>query len=125
MDQERHLSTSKLFGLWAGDELHSWERAVGATVTHLSRGKGQVTGVSRAPGGVAIHVQYLGAAHDHAPWEFRTELTAMTLPDGLTREQLIPPVKTQRLDRERETRLASEAARASREWRDRSSIEAG
>jgi hypothetical protein len=106
MDDERRLSTSKLFASWAGEDFHSWQQAVGASVTHLSRGSGQVTSVSQEAGIVSVHVRYLRADRSHPLWEFRTELTNMTLPEGLTRDDLIPTVKAQRLLKEQEKRTA-------------------
>jgi hypothetical protein len=109
MDEERRLSTSKLFAGWAGDDVHSWEQAVGASVTHLSRGDGQVTNVSQEAGIIAVHVQYARDSRRHALWEFRTELRDMTLPEGLTRADLIPRAKARRLRRE-QARRAEHAA---------------
>jgi hypothetical protein len=120
MDEERRLSTSKLFAGWAGDDFPSWEQAVGASVTHLSRGDGQVTNVSSEAGIIAVHVQYARDSRRHALWEFRTELTNMTLPEGLTRTDLIPTAKARRLRREQERRAARAAFATNRRRRHRS-----
>jgi hypothetical protein len=106
MDEERRLSTSKLFANWAGEDFPSWQQAIGASVTHLSRGNGHVTDVSREAGIISVHVQYLRDSRSHALWEFRTELTTMTLPAGLAREDLIPTVRARRLLQEEEKRTA-------------------
>ena len=110
MDEERRLSTPKLFASWAGEDLHCWQQAIGASVTHLSRGVGQVTDVSLEAGSITVTVRYLLAERRHALWEFRTELTHMTLPEGLTRDDLIPMAKVQRLRREQEQRAELDAA---------------
>jgi hypothetical protein len=104
LDDERRLSTSKLFASWAGEDFHSWQQAVGAAVTHLSRGTGHVINVSQEAGVVSVNVRYLRADRSHPLWEFRTELTTMTLPNGLTRDDLIPTVKARRLLKEQEKR---------------------
>ena len=106
MDDERRLANSNLFASWAGDDFASWERAVGASVTHLSRGTGQVTGVTRDGGVISIHVQYGRSEYVHALWEFRTELISMTYPAGVTREELSEPVRARRLRHEETTRTA-------------------
>src|SRR5215207_6743576 len=106
MDDERRLSNSQLFARWAGEDFASWERATGASVTHLSRGVGQVTGVSRDAGIITINVQYDRSARGLALWEFRTELIGMTYPAGLTRDELSPPVKARRLLQEEAARTA-------------------
>ena len=97
MDIEHRLSNSQLFARWAGEDFPSWERATGASVTHLSRGVGRVTSVSQDAGIISINVQYDRSARGHALWEFRTELIGMTYPEGLTRDELSPPVKARRL----------------------------
>lgn len=108
MDDERRLSNSQLFARWAGEDIASWQRATGASVTHLSRGVGQVTSVSQDAGIISVNVQYERSARGLALWEFRTELIAMTYPVGVTRDELSPPVKARRL-------LQEQAARAQRE----------
>ena len=97
MNDEHRLSTPKLFAKWAGANFASWRQAIGASVTHMSRGDGHVTAVSREAGVVSIHVHYAQAEREHPLWEFRTEFMQMTLPNGLTRDDLIPTVKAQRL----------------------------
>ena len=97
MNDEHRLSIPKLFAKWAGEDFDSWRQAIGASVTHLSRGDGHVTAVSREGGAISIHVHYAHAEREHPLWEFRTEFTQMTLPHGLTRDELIPTVKAQRL----------------------------
>lgn len=124
VDEERRLSTSKLFAGWAGDDFPSWEQAVGASVTHLSRGDGQVTNVSQEAGIIAVHVQYARDTHSHALWEFRTELTHMTLPAGLARADLIPRAKARRLRQEREKRAEHAALQTDRRRRNTSATNA-
>lgn len=102
MDEERRLSNVQLFASWAGEDFDAWQRATGASVTHLSRGNGQVTNVSQDAGIIAIQVQYERSARGHALWEFRTEFIAMTFAEGLTRADLIPTVEARRLRREQE-----------------------
>jgi len=97
MDIEQGLTDQRLFARWAGEDFPSWERAVGATVTHLSRGKGTVTGVSRETGTIAVHVAYERSQYAHATWELRTEFTRMTLPEGLTRAEITPGARAWRL----------------------------
>ena len=109
MNDEHRLSTPRLFARWAGEDFHSWQQAIGASVTHLSRGDGRVTNVSQEAGVVSIHVQYVGADREHPAWEFRTEFTNMTFPEGLTREDLIPTVKARRLLREHVPKAMREA----------------
>ena len=103
MNIEQGLTDQRLFARWAGEDVPSWERSVGATVTHVSRGTGTITGVSRETGTIAVHVAYGRAQVAHATWELRTEFTAMTLPAGLTRAALTPGALAWRL---------AEAARA-------------
>lgn len=112
MDDERRLANSHLFASWAGDDFSSWQRAVGASVTHLSHGVGQVTSVTRDRGVISIHVQYGRSERGHALWEFRTELISMTYPAGLTRDDLSPPVKARRLLQEETTRTALRVRRS-------------
>ena len=107
MDEERRLSIPQLFARWAHDDVHSWQQAVGVSVTHLSRGDGHVTDVSQEAGIISIHVQYARGNRGHPLWEFRTELIGMTLPAGLTRDDLIPAVKERRLLREQEQRAVT------------------
>ena len=106
MDEERRLSNSRLFASWAGEDFGAWQRATGASVTHLSRGVGQVTNISQDTGTIAIHVQYERSAREHALWEFRTEFIDMTFQAGLTREDLLPTVEARRLLREHEAQTA-------------------
>lgn len=106
MDVEQQLTNQQLFALWADGDIASWERVVGVSLTHLSRGVGRVTSVSQTAGEVSIHVQYFRAQREHPLWEFRTEFIRMTLPDGLTREEMIPVVKARRLRREEIKRLS-------------------
>src|SRR5438045_212534 len=75
MDIEQGLTDQRLFARWAGEDLPSWERAVGATVTHLSRGKGVVTSIVRESGAIAVHVAYDRSQFVHRTWELRTEFT--------------------------------------------------
>ena len=110
MDEENRLSNPKLFAKWAREDFPSWQQLTGVSVTHLSRGDGQVTDVSREAGSVSIQVQYAHAARSHALWEFRTEITDMTLPHGLTHGDLIAPVKAQRLLQEQARKTSSTAA---------------
>ena len=102
MDEERRLSTPKLFARWAREDFPSWQQAIGATVTHVSRGDGHVTNVTQEAGTVSIHVHYARADREHPLWEFRTELMSMTLPAGVTRDDMIPTVRARRLLREQE-----------------------
>ena len=112
MDEENRLSNPKLFAKWAREDFPSWRQLTGVSVTHLSRGDGQVVNVAREAGIVSIQVQYARAERTHALWELRTEVTDMTLPQGLTRAGLIAPVKAQRLRKE-QAQKASRAAASS------------
>ena len=104
MDQEQRMTDQQLFARWAGDDLPSWERAIGMTMTHLSRGDGLVRRVTREAGQVAVEVEYGRSNRTHAPWELRTEFTRMTLPEGLVRADLIPGARARRLLREQDRR---------------------
>lgn len=115
--EEDRLSNRELFASWAGEDFHSWQKAIGASVTHLSRGDGHVTNVSQEGGSVSIHVRYARSDRVHPLWEFRTELTSMTLPAGLTRDDFVPTVKARRLLRE-QGQKAARAARRRRGWGD-------
>ena len=110
MDEEHRLSNPKLFAKWAHEDFPAWRQLIGVAVTHLSRGDGQVTDVSREAGSVSIQVQYARSERSHALWEFRTEFTDMTLPQGLTRADLIAPVKAQRLLQEQARKASRTAA---------------
>ena len=112
MDEERRLSNARLFASWAGEDFGAWQRATGASVTHLSRGNGQVTNVSQDAGHIAIHVHYERSDRGHALWEFRTEFIDMTYQAGLTREDLLPTVEARRLLREHEAQTALLARRS-------------
>jgi hypothetical protein len=114
MDEEGRISTPRLFASWAQEDFASWHRAIGATVTHLSRGDGRIVNVSQAGSIISIHVQYAGAGREHALWEFRTELTHMTLADGMTRNDLIPVVKARRLLQEQQKKANRAALSAKR-----------
>lgn len=109
MDQIHRLANPQLFASWAGDDFHAWEQAIGTSVTHLSRGSGTVTHVSREMGSIVIHVRYGGAVHEHALWEFRTEVTSMTLPAGVARADLFPAARAQSILQEKARRTAQEA----------------
>ena len=109
MDAESRLTNHQLFARWARQDIHAWQRAVGADITHLSRGDGRVTAVSREQGEVSVHVQYARAQHEHPLWEFRTEIHRMTYPEGLTRAEMIPAVREQRLQDEEDKRSAHAA----------------
>ena len=106
MDEEHRLSNPRLFARWAREDFSSWQHAIGTSVTHLSRGDGRVTNVSQEAGQVSIRVQYANAAREHPLWEFRTEFTHMTLPEGVTRGDFIPTVRARRLLQEEVTRTA-------------------
>ena len=112
MEEERRLSNSRLFASWAGEDFGAWQRATGASVTHLSRGVGRVTNVSQDAGTIAVHVQYERSDRQHALWEFRTEFIDMTYHAGLTREDLIPTVQARRLLQEHQTRTTPLARRS-------------
>jgi hypothetical protein len=109
MDEEYRMSGPLLFARWAGEDFQSWYQAIGVSVTHLSRGNGRVTNVSQEGGTVFVHVQYAKEGRVHALWEFRTELTHMSLPDGLTRDDMITPVRARRLLQEQATKADSAA----------------
>lgn len=114
MDEEHQLSNSLLFARWAGEDHEAWQQAVGGSVTHLSRGKGQVTAVSEQDGVVSVHVHYAKGDRIHASWELRTEFIDMKYANGLTRADFIPTVRARRLHKEQQrtaARLAREAAR--------------
>lgn len=113
MDEERRISTPRLFASWAQEDFASWHRAIGASVTHLSRGDGRVVNVSQVGGDISVHVQYAGTGREHRLWEFRTELTHMILADGMTRNDLIPVVKARRLLQEQQKK-ANRAALSAR-----------
>lgn len=110
MDEERRLANPQLFAAWAGEEAASWEQAIGMSVTHLSRGQGRIVEVSQTGGVIAIHVQYARTIHDHALWEFRTEVREMTLPPGCTRAGLAPAARARRLLLDEGRRERHEAA---------------
>ncbi len=97
MDIEERLSDQQLFARWADEDLASWERAVGMSLTHLSRGAGRIGAVSSAGGVIAVQVDYARSHYVHATWELRTEFTGMTLPAGITRADLIPGARARRL----------------------------
>ena len=99
MDEERRLAIPQLFARWAREEFPAWRQAIGASVTHLSRGDGRVTDVSQEAGSIAVHVRYARAERRHPLWEFRTELMRMTLPTGLSRDDLMSTVTARRLRR--------------------------
>lgn len=109
MEQDFTLSNPQLFAGWAGDDVQAWEQAIGTSVTHLSRGAGTVMQVSREAGIIAIHVRYNGSVHEHALWEFRTEIRNMTLPPGLTRTDLLPAARERRKQQAIDRRAAQEA----------------
>ena len=109
MDQAQALSNSQLFAGWAGEDVQSWEQAVGTSVIHVSRGAGTVSHVSREAGNIAVHVQYTSAIHEHALWEFRTEIKNMTLPSGLTRADLLPAARERQKQQAVDRRAAQEA----------------
>jgi hypothetical protein len=111
VDQDERLGTPQLFAGWAGEDAAAWERAVGTSVTHLSRGNGTVTLIAQEASGVAVHVRYsgTGAVRAHALWEFRTEVTRMTLPAGLTRADLLPAARARRIRQERDRKAKQEA----------------
>ncbi|MGD9889783.1 MAG: hypothetical protein AB7R89_14485 [Dehalococcoidia bacterium] len=109
MDQAQTLSNSQLFASWAGEDVQSWEQAIGTSVTHVSRGAGTVSNVSREAGNIAVHVQYTRAVHAHALWEFRTEIRNMTLPTGLTRADLLPATRERQKQQAEDKRAAQEA----------------
>jgi hypothetical protein len=96
MDEDYRLSIPKLFARWAGEDVHSWEQAIGVSVTHLSRGEGRVTGVSETTGIISIRVEYARASREHPLCELRTEFTNMTLPAGLNRDHMIATMKARR-----------------------------
>lgn len=110
MNEDHRLGTPQLFAGWAGDDVVSWEQAVGTSVIHLSRGAGTVTQISREVGNIVIHVRYDGAVHAHALWEFRTEIRNMTLPPGLTRSDMLPAAR-ERLKQQAADRRAAQEAR--------------
>lgn len=110
MNEEFRLSNPRLFARWAGEDLESWQQAVGVSVTHLSRGDGRVTKILQDAGVISIHVQYAQADHQHPTWEFRTEFTNMTLPEGLSRDEVIPAVKARRLAQEQEEKTTRHIA---------------
>ena len=112
MEEERRLSNSRLFASWAGEDFGAWQRATGASVTHLSRGVGQVTNISQDAGTIAIHVQYERSERRHALWEFRTEFIDMTYQAGLTRADLLPTVAARRLQRDHATQTTPLARRS-------------
>lgn len=97
MNEESRLSNPQLFARWAGEDFDAWRQVIGMSVRHLSRGTGSITDVSREAGIVSIHVHYARAQREHPLWEFRTEVRSMTLPDGITREDLISVVKARQL----------------------------
>jgi hypothetical protein len=97
VDEDYRLSIPKLFARWAGEDFHSWQEAIGVSVTHLSRGNGRVTDVSQEAGNISIHIQYARAVREHPLCEFRTEFIQMTLPTALTRDDVIATLKERRL----------------------------
>jgi hypothetical protein len=109
VDQAQALSNSQLFAGWAGDDVQSWEQAVGTAVIHVSRGAGTVSHVSREAGNIAVHVKYTSAVHEHALWEFRTEIKNMALPNGLTRADLLPAARERQKQQAEDRRTAQEA----------------
>jgi hypothetical protein len=109
VDQARALSNSQLFAGWAGDDVSSWEQAVGTSVIHVSRGAGTVSHISREAGNIAVHIQYTRSIHEHALWEFRTEIRNMTLPAGLTRADLLPAARERQKQQAVDRRAAQEA----------------
>jgi hypothetical protein len=109
VDQAQALSNSQLFAGWAGEDVQSWEQAVGTSVIHVSRGAGTVSHVSREAGTIAVHVQYTRDLHEHALWEFRTEIRNMTLPAGLTRADLLPAARERQQQQAVDRRAAQEA----------------
>jgi len=117
VDEEHRLSNRQLFASWAREDFHSWQQAIGASVTHLSRGDGQVTNVSQEAGIVSIQIHYAQGNREHPLWEFRTELTNMTFPKGLTRDDFIPTVKARRLLQEQHEKADREARSANRHRR--------
>jgi len=109
VNQEYRLSNPQLFARWAGEDFDAWRQVIGMSVTHLSRGKGSVIDVSQEAGIVSIHVHYARFQHEHPLWEFRTEVRSMTLPEGLTRDDLIMAVKARQLLQEQEIQVDREA----------------
>ena len=109
MDHEQRLANPQLFAVWAGEDVEAWEQAVGTSVTHTSRGPGTVTSVSRDAGDISIHVRYIRGVHEHALWEFRTEITRMTLPAGLARADLLPAARAHRIQQTIDRRDAQAA----------------
>lgn len=97
MGDEHRLANPQLFAGWAGEDFGSWEQAIGTSVTHVSRGRGQIINVTREAGVISVHVQYARSVREHATWEIRTEIRDMTLPLGYTRDQLIPAARAQRI----------------------------
>ena len=112
MDEEYRLSIPRLFGRWAGEDFHAWQQAIGVSVTHLSRGNGRVTDVTREGGIITVHIQYAKAVRGHPLCELRTEFTQMALPTGLTRDGVIATVKARRLLHEQNVAANREAASA-------------
>jgi hypothetical protein len=109
VDEEQRLSDPQLFARWAREDVDAWRQAINLSVTHLSRGTGQVIDVSQEEGGLSVHVQYARSGRKHPLWEMRTEFTRMTLPEGLTRADLIPTIKARRLLQERAKQADREA----------------
>ncbi|MGH2583487.1 MAG: hypothetical protein ACRDJE_01080, partial [Dehalococcoidia bacterium] len=87
----------------------AWRQGIGMSVTHLSRGEGSITNGSQEAGFVTIHVHYARLQREHPLWEFRTEVRSMTLPEGLTREDLIVAVKARQLLQDQEEKADREA----------------
>ncbi len=111
MDEEQRLSSVELFASWASDVFDAWHQAIGATVTHLSRGAGHITDVTQDAGDVTVHVHYARGDRGHPLWEFRTEVTHIVLPAGLLRDDLRATVKARRLVQERSKQATQEAFR--------------
>jgi hypothetical protein len=112
MDEERRFSTVELFASWAREDFNLWHQAIGTSVTHLSRGDGHITDVTQDAGAVTVHIHYAHGERAHPLWEFRTEVTHMTLPVGLLRDDLLATVTARRLVQERSKQATREARRA-------------
>lgn len=109
MDHDQRLANPQLFAFWAGEDVEAWEHAVGTSITHISRGPGTVTSVSQDAGNIGIHVGYIQGVHEHPLWEFRTEITKMTLPAGLSRADLLPAARAHRIQQTIDRRDAQAA----------------